>query len=113
MTPIRAQPSRSKRGGCSPSYGVIPGDDPGECPYALLQAVGPCQHPWCPAPCAPTIRGEAMLEPISAQRFVVMLRRVDLLRPIVKLFEQEGAARGYWRTAAIAAAVGTPIDGHL
>jgi len=57
--------------------------------------------------------GKPMLEPISAQRFVVMLRRVDLLRPIVKLFEQEEAARGYWRTAAIAAAIGTPIDGHL
>jgi hypothetical protein len=54
-----------------------------------------------------------MLEPISGNRFVVMLRRVDLPRPIVKLFEEEEPAREYWRTAAIAAAVGTPIDGHL
>jgi hypothetical protein len=54
-----------------------------------------------------------MLQPISGNRFVVMLRRVDLPRPIVKLFEQEEPAREYWRTAAIAAVVGGPVDGHL
>jgi hypothetical protein len=46
-------------------------------------------------------------------RFVVRVRRVDLPRPIVKIFDEKENAREYWRTTALTSIVGAPVDNHL
>jgi hypothetical protein len=46
-------------------------------------------------------------------KYVLLLRRVDLPNPIAETFADEGEARERWRETALAAIVGTPVNGHL